>query len=404
MLAVRAELQDTFATIERKERQSLLISKIKVLTRKLRRYQKVVKEMKEGAAGEWRRWRSGMSVWRRMSGWRPGQAGRSMNRGQPSRGWGEVRPCGIWSSLPVLGNGKNSFVGAYQSFHERSHRTNKQVEIALSKASRVRSFLFHLSVGKSDLASWLFLDMPGIQKYTAELMQEGKEVTTINYYLCNILQFLTYLQETPPKSCRLRRAQISAITRAVQKALQNLARPIVSHQLKVKAAKMKKTVSRASLRRCQEQARLVIPELLTDYNLRDDFYGYFSAFVISIFGHSPGVLTNMTVPEVEAAKQDPLLPTDTGYVITIDEHKTNTDFGGAQIFLTFEEFSWLERWLEIRKHLSPKNRRVFVTRGDGPVKNMVRYLQTAWAQMGLPGRPTFTDLRTAVSAHVSVIF
>jgi len=37
------------------------------------------------------------------------------------------------------------------------------------------------------------------------------------------------------------------------------------------------------------------------------------------------------------------------------------------------------------------------------VKNMVRYLQTAWAQMGLPGRPTFTDLRTAVAAHVSVI-
>jgi len=69
-----------------------------------------------------------------------------------------------------------------------------------------------------------------------------------------------------------------------------------------------------------------------------------------------------------------------------------------------EEFSCLERWLEVRKHLSPKNQRVFVTRGDGPVKNLVRYLQMAWAQMGLPGQPTFTDLRTSVAAHVSVIF
>jgi len=30
-----------------------------------------------------------------------------------------------------------------------------------------------------------------------------------------------------------------------------------------------------------------------------------------------GLLTNMTVSEVEAAKKDPLLPTDTGYVITV---------------------------------------------------------------------------------------
>jgi len=54
-----------------------------------------------------------------------------------------------------------------------------------------------------------------------------------------------------------------------------------------------------------------------DFNLRDDFYSYFSAFVVSIYGHRPGVLTNMTVPEVEAAKKDLLLPTETGYVITV---------------------------------------------------------------------------------------
>ncbi|XP_056266628.1 uncharacterized protein LOC130190980 isoform X2 [Pseudoliparis swirei] len=235
-------------------------------------------------------------------------------------------------------------------------------------------------------------------------MSEGREVTTVNFYLRNVLQFLGYLQDTPPSACRLRKAQINGIVRALDKALENLSGLIVTHQLQVKTNKMGRIVSRESLRRCQEQARLVIPELLTEmetdaeYNLRDDFYGYFLAFVVSIYGHRPGVLANMTVSEVEAAKKDRLLPTDSGYVITINEHRPNKD-GRAQIFLTFEEFSWLERWLEVRKHLDPKNQKVLVSKGDGPVKNMVRYLQMAWAQMGLPGRPTFTDLRMAVSAH-----
>jgi len=49
-VAGRAELQDAFARIDRKERESLLlINKIRVLTRKLRRYQKVVREV--SAAG-----------------------------------------------------------------------------------------------------------------------------------------------------------------------------------------------------------------------------------------------------------------------------------------------------------------------------------------------------------------
>jgi len=54
-----------------------------------------------------------------------------------------------------------------------------------------------------------------------------------------------------------------------------------------------------------------------DFNLRDDFYGYVSAFVVSIYGHRPGVLTNMTVPEVKVANKDSLLLKETGYVITV---------------------------------------------------------------------------------------
>ncbi|XP_044043737.1 uncharacterized protein LOC122872093 isoform X2 [Siniperca chuatsi] len=114
--------------------------------------------------------------------------------------------------------------------------------------------------------------------------------------------------------------------------------------------------------------------------LRYRFYGYFSAFVACIYGHRTGVLTNMTVDEVS-------------------EHKTNRDFGAAQIYFEPEEFNWLETWLEIREKCDPPNNLVFFTAGKGPAKNMVRYMQGAWAEMGLPGRPSFIDIRTAVSAH-----
>jgi len=188
-------------------------------------------------------------------------------------------------------------------------------------------------------------------------LREGKEVTTANFYLRNILQFLGYLKDTPPSACRLRRAQIHGVIRVVHMAVRNLARPIVTHQLKVKAKKMANIVSRESLRRCQEQARVVIPELLSkSFSSRDRVFqsvvmpksacfagseivflspfqpgwrttagttsettspGTSRPFFISIYGHRLGVLTNMTVSEVEAPKADRLLPTDTGYVITV---------------------------------------------------------------------------------------
>uniref|UniRef100_UPI0009B402EB uncharacterized protein LOC109953939 n=1 Tax=Monopterus albus TaxID=43700 RepID=UPI0009B402EB len=121
------------------------------------------------------------------------------------------------------------------------------------------------------------------------------------------------------------------------------------------------------------------------------------AYVASIYGHRTGVFKNMTVAEVRGAATEGQPPT--GYVIRVSEHKTAKDFGPAQIFLEPEEYGWLLKWLEVRELCSPQGDRVFFTPGKGPVKNLVRYMQEAWAEMGLPGKPTFIDLRTAVSAH-----
>lgn len=76
-------------------------------------------------------------------------------------------------------------------------------------------------------------------------------------------------------------------------------------------------------------------------------------------------------------------------------------FRAAQLFLLPEEFQWLERWVALRPRVKPKpqNDLVFCTAGKGPMKNLNENFQKAWAEMGLPGKPTFTDVRRAVSGH-----
>lgn len=50
--------------------------------------------------------------------------------------------------------------------------------------------------------------------------------------------------------------------------------------------------------------------------LRYRFYGYMAAFIASIYGHRTGVFANMTVSEVQAAKESaPDNPH--GYVINV---------------------------------------------------------------------------------------
>jgi len=94
-------------------------------------------------------------------------------------------------------------------------------------------------------------------------MSQGNEIPTVNSYLRNIVQLLRYLEDTPPRTCRLRRFHMKGIITAVEKAVHSLGRNIVTHQLKVKAKKMDKVVSRENLRSCNEKARLVISALLS---------------------------------------------------------------------------------------------------------------------------------------------
>ncbi|KAL2102325.1 hypothetical protein ACEWY4_001493 [Coilia grayii] len=216
-------------------------------------------------------------------------------------------------------------------------------------------------------------DMDGVRRYVEMLQTTSRAVTTANFYLRNVAQFLGYFKETKPSLCRLSQTQIVAVERCILKALRDLRKRVTLHQVEVKRVKMARVVTVSNLQRCHHGAKAKIPSLLDELEedgeaSRYHFYGYFAAFVSSLYGHRPGVITNMLLKE---------------------------------LYLQKDEFAWLERWVSMRPKIKPKaqNYLVFFTAGKGPMKNLNGYFQQAWAEMGLPGKPTFTDVRTAVSAH-----
>ncbi|XP_039545679.1 histone deacetylase HDT3-like [Pimephales promelas] len=77
-------------------------------------------------------------------------------------------------------------------------------------------------------------------------------------------------------------------------------------------------------------------------------------------------------------------------------------FGSAQIVLTEEEFSWVNRLFRVKDQLpgGPSAKFLFFTSTPNPCKNLNSYFQEAWKSMGLPGCPTFTDVRTSIASHI----
>ncbi|XP_051741200.1 uncharacterized protein LOC127507812 [Ctenopharyngodon idella] len=190
----------------------------------------------------------------------------------------------------------------------------------------------------------------------------------------------------------------------MRQILKSMRRGVVAHQAAVKASKEERVISKATLRKCRELSKQAIPELLaalestpTAKNLWR-FYGYFSAFLASIYGHRGGVYQNMTIQEVEGARKS---TSEKSYVINIESHRTNQAYGPAQVALLEEEYEWSRRFLALRNKLpgGKAAKHFFFTSTPNPCKNLNSYFQEAWKEMKLPGCPTFTDLRTSIASH-----
>ncbi|XP_030579166.1 uncharacterized protein LOC115775772 isoform X2 [Archocentrus centrarchus] len=130
-------------------------------------------------------------------------------------------------------------------------------------------------------------------------------------------------------------------------------------------------------------------------------YGYLAAYWACMSGHRPSVFTNMKEDEVVASEKK---LTDQGVLIRVADHKTTVRFGEANLAVTRAEFDWIRRLLAIKRTMRSRNRSVLFTLGKHPFKNVNRYLQMAWDEMGLKGEINFTLIRTALADGVNMLY
>lgn len=97
------------------------------------------------------------------------------------------------------------------------------------------------------------------------LLNSSKAITTANFYLRNVAQFLTYFRETKPPLCRLSNTQVVSVQRAILKALRDLRKDIVLHQVEVKRVKLLRVLTVKNLQTCHTEAKEMIPSLLGEY-------------------------------------------------------------------------------------------------------------------------------------------
>ncbi|XP_056598325.1 uncharacterized protein LOC130417002 [Triplophysa dalaica] len=195
-------------------------------------------------------------------------------------------------------------------------------------------------------------DKERMRRWVKTLRTMAIRETTINHYLKNIAQFMDYVAATPPLSCRLSKRVLLSIRREVRMMLQCMNRPVTLHQMTVKRAKDGQLISKALLKKCREEARQKIAQIIDELEntkaqkTQFRFYGYLTAFLASIYGHRCGVFQNMTIDEVRNATK-----TSNTYLINVNLHKTNQAFGPAEIALSAEEYSWFDRFRAMRKEL-----------------------------------------------------
>ncbi|XP_032406088.1 uncharacterized protein LOC116710901 [Xiphophorus hellerii] len=306
---------------------------------------------------------------------------------------------------PHSGRSHVFFPAAATTCHPRTRRRRPECRRSRTKNRRPRPRARYMSRDKTELGSWRFLDDAGrIMAWPAELTErERKAVTTVKVYLVNTTQFHVYFMETPPRSSRLSKRQLVSVMRALRSATCQIGTKVVLRQIKVKSEKLQRSVTPEILRRCIAKCRGWIPKLLLsssqkkhDVGLRHLLYGFFALYLISLYGHRAGVMTNLTTEEVlEAARgADSSSP---GVVLNVKNHKTARVFGCAQVFLTHEELGWIQRWMEIRARLRPQCDLVFFNTNHQHVNTITAFARNAWAAMLLPGRPSLTDIRTAVA-------
>jgi len=102
-------------------------------------------------------------------------------------------------------------------------------------------------------------------RWVTSLRKAHKKETTIEYYVQNVSQFLNYVCETPPPSCRLSKTVLIGLRREMMSIRKSLKRKVAMHRTAVKTVKEQKVLSKATLLKCLSQAKQAIPKILSKF-------------------------------------------------------------------------------------------------------------------------------------------
>lgn len=107
--------------------------------------------------------------------------------------------------------------------------------------------------------------------------------TIVKHYAQNIAQFMNYLSETPPTTCRLTKPVLIRLRREMRQVIKAMHRGVTMHKAAVKAMKEEKVISKETLRKCWELSRKAIPELLSKFFFSFFFFQTFQLNVLPWF-------------------------------------------------------------------------------------------------------------------------
>ncbi|XP_054636391.1 uncharacterized protein LOC129183311 [Dunckerocampus dactyliophorus] len=199
----------------------------------------------------------------------------------------------------------------------------------------------------------VLFNLQHLAAYPSVLRRAELSPGTVFLYIEEAAKFVVYLCDIPPKHSRLKAQNVVVLIKYFNKMQTDLNRSMLGHQVSVKAIKQQRLIRR------EELARKKIPSLLDDIKNADPkdsvtknrICGYLAAYLTCIYGHRTGVLKQMRVKEVEKAVGDD----QTGYLVSVLDHKTTPKYGLAQIYLDPDEFEWFRRWLKLRSRSVPTN-------------------------------------------------
>ncbi|KAG7473187.1 hypothetical protein MATL_G00093020 [Megalops atlanticus] len=253
--------------------------------------------------------------------------------------------------------------------------------------------------------SLLFLhDLGRLQEWLDSLGQRGLTPSSQRYYILDIQKFLGFLRNAGFPRMRLAGRTIQALQVKLKAWNKGLSAAIVIQRQETRSVKTVNLIPSQALLEFYTRASSLLPGALNDLqadpgcpqNLRV-CVGLLVGIMAVSTGHRKGVFSNMTPKDVRDARRH-----GNTAIISVSSHKTAAAFGKAKLPLSIQDWNALKGFLEISKSLPGSERRPKTVFFDQAGKEMTRiglHFTAVWTHLQLPGEPTLTDVRTAISTY-----